>query len=240
MNHSPETRIDQVLQALRNTEAPNGLEQRVSARLEQLSQAQGNRTSSATFLDLLRLPLIPAAAYPIAIAALAIIGAGTLISHRKPHTIAINTPTSATTQIASQPHSTKTVSTQPSPTSAPGKHFVLNPAAPQPLSNPSDPDAIALAETLAPSHPTPPLPITPQEALLLRSARRGQPIEIAELETRRESVLNHIAEARERTSIREYIHGLLGPLATAESLTPSPAPPEDAQPIPEPEPPPSN
>jgi hypothetical protein len=101
------------------------------------------------------------------------------------------------------------------------------------------PDAIALAETLAPSHPAPPLPLTAQEALLLRSTRQGEPIEVAELETRRESVLTQIAEARERATVREYIHGLLGPLATAQTLTPPPSPSDDTKPAAESETPPS-
>jgi len=99
------------------------------------------------------------------------------------------------------------------------------------------PDAIALAETLAPSHPAPPMPLTPQEALLLRSTRQGQPIEVAELETRRESALVQIAEARERATVREYIHGLLGPLATAQTLTTSPS--DDTKPAADSETPPS-
>jgi hypothetical protein len=102
-----------------------------------------------------------------------------------------------------------------------------------------DLDAIALAETFAPSHPAPPLPLTAQEALLLRSTRQGQPIEVAELETRRTSVLTEIAEARERANLREYIHGLLGPLATAQTLTPLPSPSDDSKPAADSEIPPS-
>ena len=101
----------------------------------------------------------------------------------------------------------------------------------------TDPDAIALAETFAPSHPVPPLPLTAQEALLLRSTRHGQPIEVAELETRRKSALIAVASAHEQSSLREYIHGLLGPLATAQALTPSSPPPQpdDTQPVAEPQ-----
>jgi len=83
------------------------------------------------------------------------------------------------------------------------------------------------------------LPLTEQEALLVRSTRPRQPIELAELETRRISALTQIAEARERNSVREYIHGLLGPLATAETLTSSSPPSDDSKPVADSEPPPS-
>ncbi len=42
-------------------------------------------------------------------------------------------------------------------------------------------DAIALSEMHAPSHPAPPLPLTPQEKLLLRIAHKGDPVELAML-----------------------------------------------------------
>jgi hypothetical protein len=93
-----------------------------------------------------------------------------------------------------------------------------------PLASPSphwNPDAVALNETFAPSHPAPPLPLTAQEALLLRSTRRGQPMEVAELDILREAALtNRVAEQR-RTGLRDTVQGLLGPLATAQALTPS-------------------
>jgi hypothetical protein len=83
------------------------------------------------------------------------------------------------------------------------------------------------------------LPLTEQEALLVRSTRPGQPIELAELETRRISALTQVAEARERNTVREYIHGLLGPLATAETLTSSSPPSDDNKPVADSEIPPS-
>jgi hypothetical protein len=87
---------------------------------------------------------------------------------------------------------------------------------------PTDPDTIALAETLAPSHPAPPMPLTQQERLLISATRQGQPIELAELEPLRQPALRAAAAARERANLRQYIHGLLGPLAAAESLNPTP------------------
>jgi hypothetical protein len=91
---------------------------------------------------------------------------------------------------------------------------------------PTDPDAIALAETLAPSRPAPPMPLTQQEILLISATRPGQPIELAELDTARDSALRSLAAAHERAHLRQYIQGLLSPLAAAESLNPTP-PDED-------------
>ena len=45
----------------------------------------------------------------------------------------------------------------------------------------TDPDTIALAETLAPSHPAPPMPLTQQELLTLAILRSGDKEEIAAL-----------------------------------------------------------
>jgi hypothetical protein len=42
-------------------------------------------------------------------------------------------------------------------------------------------DAQALADLHAPSHPAPPLPLTPQERLFLRVLRYGNATELAEL-----------------------------------------------------------
>jgi hypothetical protein len=44
-----------------------------------------------------------------------------------------------------------------------------------------DSDSLALEEMRAASHPPPPMPLTDQEKLLLRIARKGDPVEVAEL-----------------------------------------------------------
>jgi hypothetical protein len=75
------------------------------------------------------------------------------------------------------------------------------------------------------------LPLTQEEALLLRATRPGQPIEVAELDSLREPMFHAIAEQREYTNIGQYIHALLGPLAAAEVLSPTPAPPDETQPV---------
>lgn len=97
--------------------------------------------------------------------------------------------------------------------------------APPTLTQPTDLDTLALAETLAPSHPAPPMPLTAQEHLLLLAARQGQPMELAELETLRQPALQAAAEARQNAMIRRYAQSLLRPLAAAEALNPTSPPP---------------
>ena len=47
---------------------------------------------------------------------------------------------------------------------------------------PANPDAQAIADLRAPSHPAPPLPLTPQEKLFLRMLRYGNLTQLAELD----------------------------------------------------------
>ncbi len=222
MNH-PESytdqRIDQLLHAFATTATPNGLEQRISARVAQHA-AEALERNPSLFPRLAYTRLQP---FAIATAALVVLAAACLLFIIHPRQ----------QQIAQQPSPTD-LPQPPVAIAQAGSHRTI---AQQPhsvaisttaASTQDDPDTIALAETLAPSHPAPPLPLTSQETLLLRSTRRGQPIEVAELDTLRESALAAIAAAHERSNLREYVHSLLGPLATAQSLTPTPLPPNDA------------
>jgi hypothetical protein len=83
-----------------------------------------------------------------------------------------------------------------------------------------DPEAIALAETLAPSRPAPPMPLTAQEKLIQAATRPGQPIQLAELDLARAPILRAAAEAREHASIESYVKTLLAPFALADALQP--------------------
>jgi hypothetical protein len=106
------------------------------------------------------------------------------------------------------------------------------------LSPAPNPDTIALAETRAPSHPAPRMPLTAPEHLLLAAARPGQPIEVAELDMARAPILRASAAAREDASIRRYVHTLLAPFAVADALSPTTnsQPQELSPPTPAPQP----
>jgi hypothetical protein len=240
--NSTDQRIDQLLHALATTAAPIGLEQRISARMAQRA-ADNTEHNTPLFARILSAKLASASAstrhrYAIAAAALLLVTAGYLAisRHRSQQEIVAVPPAHTTAPSLSGSAPTPAALTSSTTTKTSHLRQPFTPS-PQPLpAAQNDPDAIALAETLAPSHPAPPLPLTTQEALLLRSTRLGQPIEVAELETRRETTLTAIASARERSSLRQYIQGLLGPLATAQALTPSPQP-DEAKPAVDAEPP---
>jgi hypothetical protein len=299
----PDARIDHVLEALRTTTPPAGLEQRIAARLAQAAEARqssapqprplittdiaadpslfttilnaarspksiftaisnaarplftviSTEARSAQWRDP-RIPLTPARLYTAAAALtlLLTLTAITLLHHHTPTTTA-------------QSHLTQTTTAALTPTSAPSlegaglqsrrnapprnpalaAEGISHPASmPLPTSQPlsateqPDPDTIALAETRAPSHPAPRMPLTAQEHLLLAAARPGQPIEVAELDMARAPILRASAAAREDASIRRYVHTLLAPFAVADALSPTTnsQPQEISAPAPAPQP----
>jgi hypothetical protein len=205
MNNHPEnaeTRIDQVLNALRDTEPPTGLEARITARIAQAAEARTLTTSPfavksnpaptpffAVILNVVKDPCIllaEANLYTAAATALTLlltISAITIL-HHKPHAIAHPNKPYAPTQPSSLAQASNPGNTQVPQGFSLGSHTVnqragvLTPAPPQ---QPIDPDAIALAETLAPSRPAPPMPLTQQERLMLNVLRSGDQEEIAAL-----------------------------------------------------------
>ncbi len=296
----PDARIDQVLHALRTTEAPSGLEERVAQRLtarlahtaeartpttsffaatdgrttpspfattarratpSALSATDGRTAPSlfavpdaitgpsffAVILNAVKDPRIFFAdAMPYALPATALILLLAIVSitfhtHQPPHTTALSKPTPSHPYAPAQPASL-TPALAPPNLQATQLTAIANTTVPQGFSlessipanvselstPPTDPDAIALAETLAPSRPAPLMPLTPQENLLLAATRPGQPIEIAELEPLREPALRAAAEAHQHASRRQYLQALLAPLVFAQALEPtSPSPPQD-------------
>lgn len=167
----------------------------------------------------------------------------TSLKHQSTQTATLSKPTPSHSYAPAQPAPRTAPSSQasihrsqaPSPTNTqvPQRLSLESPTATkasEPASPPPDPDAIALAETLAPSRPAPLLPLTPQENLLLAATRPGQPIEIAELEPLREPALRAAAEAREHAGLERFVHRLLAPLVVSESLNPTPQ--ADLQPEP--------
>jgi hypothetical protein len=257
----PDARIDQVLTALRTTEPPPGLEervaQRIAARLALSAEARTLTTSPlfpaahpaspsffAVILNAVKDPhilLAPARRYSVAAAALTLLLALTtitLLHHRTPATTAHTTP------IVVAPPSSRGLEgagrqsyhRAPTGTTALAAEAISNPLPP----SAQDLDTIALAETLAPSHPAPPLPLTAQEHLMLVAMRPGQPIQLAELDLARAPTLRAAAESREATSIQRYVKSLLAPLAVADELSPTTDSQAQETPTPPPPPPPSN
>jgi hypothetical protein len=252
--------LDRILTALRNTQPSRGLEQRITARIAQ-AQAEPLRYSlPARSWQLIAGRLAPTPRY--ALTAIALVALILFCLHYRPspfvqpntttsiHSTASNpastsnSPTPASISNSLTPASAINASSNPraegppytsvgrSPTYAStttrGPEVRSIPSSPAP----TDPDALALAETLAPSHPLPSMPLTAEEHLLVLATRQGQPLELAELETLRQPARQARAEAREQATVRNYIHNLLAPLAAAEAINPTP--PIDDSPTPQP------
>ena len=81
-----------------------------------------------------------------------------------------------------------------------------------------------MAEMQAPSQPAPEMPLTAQERLLQRVVRRGDPIEIAELEPLPNNAPH--ATAREDDAVKNVVQGFLKQLAAAEAINPTPPTPD--------------
>ena len=244
----PDARIDQVLTALRTTEPPTGLEQRIAARLRQtaetraLSPSPSVATSSffAVILNAVKdpcIPLAPAKFYTAATFAAVIALTTFTLLHHRPATNAAQTDFRAHSNSAAQSlaaNSSRTAQKRTITSSVEGaglqsrqNSFIPTTAlAADEISHPPSPsaqdlDQIALAETLAPSHPAPPMPLTAQEKLIQAATRPGQPIQLAELDLARAPILRAAAQAREQASVESYVKTLLAPFAVADALQPT-------------------
>jgi hypothetical protein len=173
-----------------------------------------------------RIPLTPARLYAAATALtlLVTLTTITLLHHHTPTTIAQSKPVpSASTQSVNLAQTSAAANThvpQAFSLRSPSPAKVAAVLTPAPTEQPNL-DTIALAETRAPSRPAPPMPLTPQEHLLLAAARPGQPIEVAELDMARAPNLRATAEYREDASLRRYVKTLLAPFAVADALSPT-------------------
>jgi hypothetical protein len=244
---NPDARIDQILTALRTTDPPAGLEQRIAARLAHA------RAQPTLFLPRPSFFTFGAARFYAATACTLLIALTTLtIFHRRSATNTAQTDfnTNATQDHASnsarttQAHAGSSILDGAGIISLPVERFRRTALPAERTSSqlqPSaqdDPDQIALAETLAPSRPAPLQPLTAQEHLILVATRPGQPIQLAELDLARAPLLHALAEARESARIERYVKQSLAPLAVADALssTTDAQPQETATPTPPPTP----
>jgi hypothetical protein len=237
----PDARIDHVLTALRTTDPPAGLEARIAARLVQArSQSVAAPSFFANLLRALKAPSLsvaPQNLYLPAASALTLLLAITTLSLLHNRTTSPSQPISyqsiaPTPSLATQQASASTTTPEGSLTTHTSPTIQLPPSAP-------DPDQIALAETLAPSRPAPPMPLTVQEQVMVAATRPGQPLQLAELDLARAPILQAILEAREAARINRYVRQSLAPLAVADALSPTTdSQPQDAA-TPPPAPPPS-
>ncbi len=210
-------RVEQILTALRATQAPGGLEQRISARLH---QAAAERRPTQHSLRIWQTSTRPHLAFAAALALLLAL-VGSTLRYR------------ATTPI---PWSSSAF--QPSVSARPSHfaHRSVAVALPAPrvaltrLRRPivaavavPTPDAIARAETLAPSRPAPDMSVNeqrqPQEALLLPVTRPGPSVHVVVFEQADAPALRAMAQARLDAEIRVYVRRMLAPIALTDALS---------------------
>ena len=225
MNPSDQ-RIDQLLQALGTTGTPAGLEQRINARVAQRTDSlEKNPLRFKQIVRLLWTPVVSHfAVWPSLVAiVICMLGFGYLLHHE--HKLSQHGVSESVAALPSrlpiERHARQSQLISHRHAVIPSREEVIlgEPAAA--AVNEDDPDAIAMAETFAPSHPAPPLPLSEQETEAARRVHRGAPVEVAMFDPSHDSALIALATAHDRASIRRYVHGLLGPLATAQSLTSS-------------------
>jgi len=219
--------VDRVLAGLRDIEAPAGIERRILSSLQQPATAN---TSSAR--SSITSPLLWLAATAATIVAVTIWWNA---SKRPTHDLAIHPPITAMPSAAAPQQADVTVSAsraRKAQHAAVATQTAKN-SQPEPITRPV---AAATSDTLAASHPAPPLPLTEQEQLLLRILHKGDPIELASLNN----------DFRDRQPIRDaedfqrFFKPPTAPHsaeATVDDQTAQQNQPDiEAQPAPEPEP----
>lgn len=203
MNTSSENDIDDLLAALRQTEPSPGFEQRLIASVEQAKEQPPRR----------RLWFVPMAVAGACAAALILHLAQTgrhVMTPTAPAVMAqapVPATPAAQNAATARPlfHSPRTASTQAT--------------APQPVesSQPLTDDQLAAAQTAAPSKAAPAMPLTAQERVLLRAARRNDNVDLAQLDTPPRP------EFSQEANVTRYLQRNFASMAFAEAFHPTPA-----------------
>jgi hypothetical protein len=166
--------VDRVLDALRNTAPPTGMDRRIlnTLEIEARKPVQSIRSKRNAWMT--------AAACCAALVVAFLIGAFTLQRHNAP---AVSIMPMSSAQASSTSRST--VATVPKMVeTAPTLH--QHPATVQRSTQPRHIE-VAQSEDTQVSHPAPPIPLTEQEQLLLRCARHGNTSDLAQISNDRKS-----------------------------------------------------
>lgn len=224
MNHEPETLhdLDRILTALREAQPRPGIDQRILARLQ---QREAEPALPRWSFSRLLFPVCAALTICIAFALhhtqrnIAQLPQANKLETGSPQLKAgPDLSTLHTPQLTTQNSKLKTGPDLPLVHAHNTQTSAENPPSPHTTDPLCDCDPTALADTQAPSHPAPAMPLTTQEKLMLRMVRRESPVLVAELDTRtREASLT-----RERDEVRQLLSALVPEISQAP--TPAPAP----------------
>jgi hypothetical protein len=224
MNSHSENDIARVLTGLRDTQPSAGLEQRILHGIQQRTPAR-----TPLFMRWQLIAAVPATALAIFLAAHFLTSNNS--APLAPTTGFASAPTTAPGVVSSN---ARPFSSSPPTTlsSRPERSAVEKPAvAPSIGAQLSAADRQALEDTNAPSHPSPPLPLSHDERILLAAAQREGSVEVAQLDAT-ENPFRAAASAREGNAVKAAVQSLLRQLAAAEALNPTPPAPEASDPHP--------
>jgi hypothetical protein len=204
VNQNSEQDIARVFAALRAAAPRHGreaMEQRLLASLKARAEYEATPTA------LWRRPIFWTA-FTLAASCLLVLTAMHLAPHNTTQTIAA--VPSSPTALSSRPDLAPNLSSRPK------RSAVERPAV---GTAPIAAEAALLADTNAPSHPAPPMPLTADERLLLRAARHTEQTSLAQLEP----MPRPSARDSEDRAIEQFVKRNLASLALAESFNPTPA-----------------
>jgi hypothetical protein len=196
MKNSEEA-IDRVLEGLRETEVPAGMERRILRALEE--GATGTLRSRWWRVDLMaRSP-----AWGFALAGLLAVAVAIPAIRRLGHSTA-NEPLSAAPmkplEVSAHDVVAKRAESVPSKADVRPVRKIDAQAKAERARVGADGDAVALNERDEASFPAPPMPLTDQERLLLRIAHRRDPVEVAELDP----VMRAVREAEDKAEVKKF------------------------------------
>ncbi len=191
MKH-PDEVIDKVFAALKDAEPPLGIERRILQAVEDHAPQRRRRLGRFVWPMSSAGPLHPSSwAYGATVAAVLVLALLIPANHRRPSppTSSGNVRVEGHSPFASPPAAVSS-SLPPAPAvvsrAPPGNVAARNLTSVGPASPAQPPagnaDTLALEELHAASQPAPPLPLTPEEKLLLRIAHKGDPGELSGLD----------------------------------------------------------
>jgi hypothetical protein len=182
----PEEAIEKVLEGLRSTSAPIGMDRRIMDALEAPASARSRRGWRGWPLASVHSGATGVMKWSVGLAVVCAVVLTVTANRRFTH---IESPSKRiSSSVATLPAVASEVPTNSSQIT-PLRSGVRRMKAANPERKvrigkagvADDSDSLALEEMRAASHPPPPLPLTDQEKLLLRIARKGDPVEVAEL-----------------------------------------------------------
>lgn len=172
---NPDHNIDRVLDALRDAAAPAGMESRILNTLE----AEARRPALSV-RPRRKVWMTTAACCAAALVVTALIGAFTLRRHSAPAVSTVRIPSAQPSNPSRSTVETVPEMTEPAPTPRPRSAAVQRSAQPRRIE-------VAQSEETLVSHPAPPIPLTEQERILLRYARRGNTGDLAQISNENKS-----------------------------------------------------